>query len=570
MIMGSPFTQTSRAALQPALLLLLTGTLAWPQIQLPGQGSPFPGGGGGYPGSGRYPGGGYPGGRGGGIPGRGGREKASQAIPVVSTTGILRLTTTNQFVLGADDHRIITYSTNTKTTVTRDGKPVELASFAKGDHLSVDSTANDDGILTASAVRFQSAGTDADRAIAARTWDLPSLSAMTRSGARSAGANGPDSKGSDDDDRPRLRRAPVPESAAGTSGGQPNDQSDNSDSPAAVDPVDNRPRTEVRQAEAPPDEDDPGPPRLQRGRAAPRRPAPSDAPQESARTVSPASEAATPSPAGGIVSASTPRNSDTATPTDTPSGKPPASEKPPVTIGIPIEEDPLIAKAHEAAGTYAASLPNFLAKQSTTRYRSSNPKTGWEAGDIVTADVTYESGTQTYSNIKVGNKSVNSMEETGGSWSTGEFASWQETLFGDGAQARFQRGNPDTLRTRAAITFKFEVSREHSDWRINSPSQLYYPAYRGTVWIDNVTSRVLRIEVESRGIPLAFPFDKVETAIDYDVVRLAATQSYLLPVSAETLACQRGTTFCNRTRIEFRNYRKFGAESGITFDESSQ
>jgi hypothetical protein len=98
-------------------------------------------------------------------------------------------------------------------------------------------------------------------------------------------------------------------------------------------------------------------------------------------------------------------------------------------------------------------------------------------------------------------------------------------------------------------------------------AQLYYPAFRGTVWIDRETSRVLRLEMESRNMPLLFPLVKVETAVDYEFVRLAATQPFLLPTTSEVLSCEQGSSRCTRNRIEFRNYRKFGAESGITFDE---
>jgi hypothetical protein len=38
-------------------------------------------------------------------------------------------------------------------------------------------------------------------------------------------------------------------------------------------------------------------------------------------------------------------------------------------------------------------------------------------------------------------------------------------------------------------------------------------------------------------------------------------------VEAEVLSCQRGTSICSRNKIEFRNYRKFGAESNIIFDK---
>ena len=115
-----------------------------------------------------YPGGGYPGGGrggpggpiGGGGPLGGGRGRGKttdstpssskgrkDVPPVITTTGMLRLLAGNQFVLEADDHRIITYKAGDKMTVQKDGKPVELTSFATADHLSVDSTLDDMGYL---------------------------------------------------------------------------------------------------------------------------------------------------------------------------------------------------------------------------------------------------------------------------------------------------------------------------------------------------------------------------------------------------------------------------------------
>jgi hypothetical protein len=135
--------------------------------------------------------------------------------------------------------------------------------------------------------------------------------------------------------------------------------------------------------------------------------------------------------------------------------------------------------------------------------------------------------------------------------------------------AVFRRSGQDTVHGRATFVYKFEVPRERSHWRIDAGGQLYYPAYRGTIWIDRQTSRVLRLEQQSRNMPLLFPFDTVETATDYDFVRLSTPNPFLLPVNAEVLSCLRSTSHCSRNKIEFRNYRKFGAESDITFDDKN-
>ena len=213
-------------------------------------------------------------------------------------------------------------------------------------------------------------------------------------------------------------------------------------------------------------------------------------------------------------------------------------------------------------------LPDFFCRQVTTRFESDVPKDGWQARDTITADLTVEHGVESYKNIRVGNQSPkDSMEEVGGNWSTGEFSSLVDGLFNPATHTSFRRLGTETLQGRTTYSYKFDVTRENARWRISVGGQLYYPAYRGTIWVDRETSRVLRIESESRNVPPLFALTKVEEAVDYGFVRLSTPQAFLLPTQAEVLSCEQGSTRCVRNKIEFRNYRKFGAESEIKFDE---
>ncbi len=227
----------------------------------------------------------------------------------------------------------------------------------------------------------------------------------------------------------------------------------------------------------------------------------------------------------------------------------------------------MIAKIREAAFNFSSSLPNFFCQQLTTRYHTQNVKQGWDTIDIVQADIAYENGQESYKNIRVDNKLTNkSMNEIGGATSTGEFSTLLLDLMSDSTGATFRRDVTDSIHGRSAIVFKVDVPRERSHWRVEAPSQLYYPAYRGSVWVDKATSRVLRIEIQARNMPQPFPFDTVESATDYDFIRLAAgEQEFLRPANAEVLSCERGTSYCSRNRIEFRNYKKFDAASSISF-----
>jgi hypothetical protein len=98
-------------------------------------------------------------------------------------------------------------------------------------------------------------------------------------------------------------------------------------------------------------------------------------------------------------------------------------------------------------------------------------------------------------------------------------------------------------------------------------SQTFVPGYGGSIWIDPKNGRVLRIEMQARGLPSQFPSDHVEMALDYEYVRLGGTEQFLLPTHSENLACQRGTALCSKNSIDFRNYHKYSGESTIEFHE---
>jgi len=225
----------------------------------------------------------------------------------------------------------------------------------------------------------------------------------------------------------------------------------------------------------------------------------------------------------------------------------------------------LLAQAREAAGSFIESLPNYLCQQVTTR-SVSRSRDRFEAQDVVTANVVYENKQESYRDIKVNGKPVGkSMMEIGGSTSTGEFGTILIGLFHPATAADFQFSKNSTASGRAAAVYDFEVERQHSAWHVNVPGQEIIPAYRGAVWIDKETARVLRIEMEAVAIPKGFPMDHIETAVDYAPVRLEA-QTYLLPVHAENLMCERDSSACSKNVIDFRNYRKFSADSKIVFD----
>jgi predicted transcriptional regulator len=225
----------------------------------------------------------------------------------------------------------------------------------------------------------------------------------------------------------------------------------------------------------------------------------------------------------------------------------------------------LVEKAREVASKFLEGLPNYVVQESATRYISETRQPSWNVVDVVSAEVVFEEHRESYRNLQINGKPSKKPPEESGAWSTGEFGTILGNLFSPYTDADFKFAQDDTISHRAASVFDFKVQRVRASWRIWTTGQYIMPAYRGSVWIDKQTGEVLRIEMQAKEIPEAFPEISVETAVDYDSIRLGTPEQFLLPVHSEALSCWRGSNDCQRNVIEFRNYHKFTGESNIEF-----
>jgi len=498
------------------LLVLIAAGAVSAQTYPPGGGYPgggYPGGGypgGGYPGNG-YPGNGYPQGRGAGIPIPGKTQKSSDPKqPLPNYRGKLKQMDDKAITLTLPDDRDLLFKRDGKTKFYKSGDEIKTPKFAAGDQLSIEGPIYGGGYMLAVNVYWEKAADG------------------------SAGAAKPGEKKDDTvqdawKDAPQAaQQAPAPPSGPAASTGS-----------LAAPPT----------APARPDPDDPGPPSLRRG-------APADLHREQA----------TPIPE---IPATGPANAPAPPP-------PPDSSAPPARLrdddDAPIarrHEDDLIRRATDAAMDFTEGLPNYICKENMARYQSETHVPNWQAMDIVAADVIYENHVESYKNLSINGKPLKkSMEEMDGSWSTGEFGSVLANLFSPGTAAGFQYKKDSRAGGVMAKVYGIDVTHANSAWNIRVGGQSYRPAFRGAVWIDPQTARVLRIEMQAYGFPGDFPTDHVEQATDYEYTRLGDAHQYLLPVHSESLWCQRSSDLCSLNRIDFRNYRKYAGESTIKFGDT--
>ncbi|MCX6632744.1 MAG: hypothetical protein NTW28_34520 [Candidatus Solibacter sp.] len=224
----------------------------------------------------------------------------------------------------------------------------------------------------------------------------------------------------------------------------------------------------------------------------------------------------------------------------------------------------IIQDARAAASAFSASLPNYLVQQVTSRYFATGFPARWQEIDVVTADLAYVDGKEDYRNFQIDGRPINNPERSG-SWSTGEFGTTLEDVMSLGTNAAFKRRGEEKMAGRTAVVYDYSVAQANSHWTMVSPDgRQYKPAYEGAVWIDKESRRVLRIEQVATAFARDFSLSRAESKLQYAWVKIEQ-KSYLLPSASENIGCMSGSGACTRNALEFKNYRKFTAESNITF-----
>lgn len=501
----------------------------------------------------RFPGSRYPGGN----AGPPAQNTPKVYGPTETLTGTLRQISSTDLVIDAGDDRIVLVQIQSGTKYSSTMGKVKAADFEPGDHVTVEATRDDSDHYYSKTITMNKKGTAEEKAAALKAADSSAVP-----GGNGAGAD------DSDPDRPRLHRS-NPDAAA-----SPGEQSAGSASapaasgsgtlPSGGSQSPSNPASGSRAAAAQPAPspvaaaDDSGPPVLRRSSA----PAASSPPQTASAAERPSLSAedvngVTRPP---VVAPSAPADADRVVPDRD-------SRNPDVLAGGGPGGDPVIDQAREAAFSFSETLPNYVVKQYTNRYQTGSARggsTSWQPLDIVTTDLIYEDGKERYTNVMVNGKPTKYIEQTG-SWSEGEFASMLQAILAPGTNADFRNQRQVTFANRASYKYDYTVEQPRSTWTLHADGQTYKPSYTGSIWIDKATYRVLRIEIAARNLPRGFPLDTAESSIDYDFVMIG-DQKVLLPAHAESLSCVRGTPDCTRNTTDFRNYKKYGAETNITFE----
>ena len=231
-----------------------------------------------------------------------------------------------------------------------------------------------------------------------------------------------------------------------------------------------------------------------------------------------------------------------------------------------VEQASVWAAATANSLHYNDSLPNFICTEMVRRYQEPEPK----PYDTLEMRLTYFKRKESYQLISVNGKTSHLPDEQpGGVTSKGEFGSALSAIFAPGSHTEWHWDHWTTLARRPTHVYYFRIGVASSVYKLESrnreggPVLAAWVAQQGYVYVDAETDRVLRISWQADDIPLNFEVQTASTRLDYGFADIGADR-YLLPIAAEIRMASPGEEHCNE--VVFREYRRFTADSNITFE----
>jgi len=234
-------------------------------------------------------------------------------------------------------------------------------------------------------------------------------------------------------------------------------------------------------------------------------------------------------------------------------------------------EQAMVSRIRQAALEYGNQLQNFTCIQITAR--SIGPSaTGsrWKPLETQETELNYVDHREHYKLLKVNGETTDLEKRTKSGYfkGYGQFGSALQDIFDPKADARFERDRAETGSGGGACVLRYGVPQASSTIVITADRDQVRVGHHGTVWANCESGAVTRFVTETdpaevrrmgRRVPLGYRLE-----VRYGPARIGGLE-FLLPQSAVQTALFYKTW--TKAEIQFRQYRKYDANSTIKFEE---
>lgn len=231
----------------------------------------------------------------------------------------------------------------------------------------------------------------------------------------------------------------------------------------------------------------------------------------------------------------------------------------------PTEGD-FLERVRAANEQLYADLESFVCHEQISRYRGSLSGDKARQIDTVTTRVSFENGTERYSDIRQNRQARLSISAVTGAWSEGEFGTLlRQTQMLLKTQEVKYLGDSHVDNAPTAV-YAFEVNEQDSPWDLAVGGQHYRIPFRTEVSISRNSGEILEIERTSVDVPSATRISEVRWSVSLAPVDLNA-HTWLLPKSGEYAVLYEQAGRREWNLLSFSDYHRYCSEVAVRFDD---
>lgn len=249
-----------------------------------------------------------------------------------------------------------------------------------------------------------------------------------------------------------------------------------------------------------------------------------------------------------------------------------ANDTLPVAPGLPDTMSPagnpppgdLLARAKLENELLYTDLQSFICNEHMDRYQSRLNGDKSHQVDTVSAQVSFENGTENYTDIRQNDRFRPTLSSLPGAWSEGEFGTLLRQTRALLSTQPISIQQTSELDNTAAAAYTFDVPGDESPWELVVSSRQYRLPFRTVVWVSKASGDIMKIARTTSAIPPASGISEIQWSVMLKPVNLDG-KNWLLPSTGEYSVLYQNTNHREWNTISFSNYHRYASSSVIHF-----
>ena len=223
----------------------------------------------------------------------------------------------------------------------------------------------------------------------------------------------------------------------------------------------------------------------------------------------------------------------------------------------------ILPKAMETNEQIYGNLQSFVCNEEIRRFKGASADDSKRI-DTVTVKVSFENGTEHYSDIRQNKRTRPTLSSIGGAWSEGEFGTLlrQTQLLLSTRTPLFERRSQ--VNGIPAAIYNMDVTSGESPWDLEVRSQHYRVPFRTRVWVSDTEGEILKIERVSTMLPAAMGISEIRWNVELKPVELNG-RTWLLPDTGAYAVIYDNADHREWNVMRFSDYQRYGSEVAIRF-----